>query len=195
MSFLQIWYLGYFSPRRMIELLEDKPAPQWGFFAQLIRAGLDSLALYLPLSLMGREPPTPSYLGFVASSRYYLALVWIAPLVLVAQWLLGAAAIHLLLCLCGRDSDFDRILNITGMSALVVGTLLVIWDWIWIGIGGIDQILLGLSHLVIDVWVVVIIVTGLKKILLVPVWLALPLTITSIASGFPLAVMFMRSPL
>ena len=82
MDFVRIWLLGFYSPRRCIEKLAGKPAPQWGFFAQLLRAALVSLLLYLPLGLMGREPPTPSYLRFVATSHYYLALVWIAPIVL-----------------------------------------------------------------------------------------------------------------
>jgi hypothetical protein len=154
-----------------------------------------SLALYLPLGLAGAEPPIPSYLGFISSSRYYLALVWIAPLVIMAQWLLGAAVIHVVLRLGGRSSNIDQILNVTGMAALVVGTVLMIWDWLWFAIGGIDQIWLGTSHLVIDLWGVVIIVTGLKKILGIPVWLALLLTPVSIAVSFPLAIMFMRSPL
>ena len=195
MSFFRVWCLGYFSPRRLIEQLEDKPAPQWGFIAQLLRAAAVSLVLYLPLGLTGTQPPIPSYLSFVESCRYYLALVWIAPLVIMAQWLLGAAVIHLVLRLSGRGSSIDQILNITGMAALVVGSVLIIWDWLWYAIGGIDQIWLGISHLVIDLWGVLIIVTGLKRILRVPVWLAVLLTLASIASSLPPAIMFMRSPL
>jgi hypothetical protein len=195
MKFLRAWFLGYVSPRRLAEQLQDRPAPLWGFMAQLIRATLVSLALYLPIALMGREPPTPSYLPFIESGRYYLALVWIAPLVIIVQWLLGGAVIHTILRIAGRKSDIDRILNITGMAALVVGALLVLWDWLWIASGGLDQIWLGLSHLVIDLWGVVIIVAGLRKILRVPTWLAVLVTIAYIAAAMPLAIMFMRSPL
>jgi hypothetical protein len=194
-EFVRVWLLGYISPRRLVEQLQNRPAPQWGFIAQLIRATLVSLALYLPIALMGREPPTPSYLPVIASSRYYLALVWIAPLVIMIQWLLGGAVIHFILRIVGRKSDIDEILNITGMAALVVGALLVLWDWLWIAMGGLDQIWLGISHLALDIWAVVIIVTGLRRILRVPTWLALLVTIAYIAAAMPLAIMFMRSPL
>jgi hypothetical protein len=48
---------------------------------------------------------------------------------------------------------------------------------------------------VIDIWGIVIIVTGLKRLLRVPIWLAVLLTVVSIAVSMPLAVMFMRSPI
>jgi hypothetical protein len=60
MNFSQVWLTGYFNPSKMMEELAKKPAPHWGFYGQLCRALLDSLLLYLPLALMGREPSTPS---------------------------------------------------------------------------------------------------------------------------------------
>ncbi|NTU76812.1 MAG: hypothetical protein HGA90_03225, partial [Alphaproteobacteria bacterium] len=58
-----------------------------------------------------------------------------------------------------------------GMGALVVGAFLLVWDWVWFAIGGVDQYFLGYSHLVISLWAVVISVIGLKRIVGVPVWL------------------------
>ena len=155
---------------------------------------LDALLLYLPLALLGRQPPTPSFLSFIPSDQYYLALVGLTPFVLSAEWLLGAALVHLILRLGQRPSDIDQILNLSGMAALVVGTFLLMWDWAWFFLGGLNQYLLGISHLLIDIWAIVIIVMGLKRILGVPVWLGIVLSILLIAAAMPLAIMFMRAP-
>jgi hypothetical protein len=71
----------------------------------------------------------------------------------------------------------------------------LVWDWAWIGLGGMNQYLLGISHLALDSWAVVLVVIGLKRILRVPVWLGIPTVILTFAAGMPFAIMFMRSPL
>jgi len=195
MTFIQVWFAGYSHPARLVDGLKGKPAPQWGFYAQLLRAGLDSLLLYLPLFLLERIPPLPSFIHWIPTESYYGALIVIAPFVFAAQWLLGGAAMHVILRLSKLRSDLDQILNLTGMATLVVGAFLVVWDWFWLVAGGMNQYALGISHLVIDVWWVVTIVTGLKRMLGVPVWLGTLLCFLSIAVGMPLAYMFMRSPL
>jgi hypothetical protein len=195
MSFIRVWLTGYYNPVEMIEALRSKPAPHWGFYGQLLRAALDSLLLYLPVALMGRIPPTPSNLSFLPTERYYWHLIWIAPLVLGAVWLLSSAFTHLVLRLAGRPSEFDQILNIVGMATLVVGAFILVWDWAWFALGGVNQYFLGISHLVIDLWGVVIVTIGLKRILDVPIWLGAVLGLLGIATSLPLAIMFMRSPL
>jgi len=117
-----------------------------------------------------------------------------APLVLLAELLMGSVVIHVLLRLMGRHSDIDQILNISGMSALVVGVVLIPWDWAWFALGVADQYFLGISHLVIDLWAVVIMVVGLRRILSVPPWLSIVLSIITILVQLPMAMMFMRSP-
>jgi hypothetical protein len=195
MSFFRVWLSGYYHPARFAEGLRDRPAPQWGFYAVLLRSLALSLLTYLPLYALGRVPPTPSYLPFLATERYYGALLWIAPLVVASQWLLDAALVHVVLRLLGRPSDVDHILNLSAMTGLVVGAFLILWDWIWIALGGMDQILLGTSHLVLDAWFVVLNTTGLKRLLGVPAWLGVLLSVLMIAAAMPLAIMFMRSPL
>ena len=195
MSFFRVWFLGYTNPAKMIEALRSKPAPHWGLLAQLVRALLDSFLLYLPLSLMGRVPPTPSHLSFLPTEQYYAALIWLAPVVLIAEQLMQAAVIHVVIRLTGRPSNFDQIVNIVGMSALVVGAFLLVWDWLWLASGGMDQYFLGYSHLVISLWAVVISVIGLKRILGVPVWLGVLLSLLAMPVALPFAIMFMRSPM
>jgi hypothetical protein len=194
MGFLRVWLTGYYSPDRLFEELRSRPAPHWGLFAQFLRGVLDSLVLYLPVYLMGRQPPTPSFLPFVPTEGYYLGLVWLAPVVLVAQMLVGAAVIHVLLRLLGRESDIDQIINIIGMAALIVGTVLIPWDWAMYALGVANQYVLGVTHLVIALWAIAIEAVGLNRILGVPVGLAIVLAITTIPVGLPFAVMFMRSP-
>lgn len=194
MEFLRLWFTGYVNPHKLIDALRFKPAPHWGFYAQLLRTVLDSALIYLPVALMGRIPPTPSNLSFIPTERYYSALIWLGPPVLSLQMLINVSFLHLTLRLMGRRSDFDQILNLVGMAALVVGAFLIPWDWSWFFIGGVDQYFLGISHLVIDLWGVFIIVLGMKRILGVPVWLGVSLNILAIAVSLPVAIMFMRSP-
>jgi hypothetical protein len=195
MDFLRIWLTGYVSPWKFAEGLKGRPAPQWGFYAQSLRALLDSVFLFLPLFLLGRAPAMPSYLRFIPTETYYGALVWLAPMAFTAQWLLGGGVMHLVLRLTGRPSDFDQLLNITGMATLVVGAFLIVWDWIWIIAGGMNQYWLGYSHLLIDAWGGVIAVRGLRELLDVPIWLGVCMYVLAIAAALPIAIMFMRSPL
>ena len=193
--YIQLWFTAYVSPSRFARELEGEPAPSWGFLASLQRAFMDGLLLYLPLALMGRIPPERSYLSFVADERYYAALVVIAPLVLLAEWLLAGAAMHLALRLIGFRSSFDQILNITGFVALAIGSVLLVWDWIWIGLGGFSQYTLGISHLAIDIWGIAIAAIAFRCTLDVPVWLGAFVNLLGIIVALPFAIMFMRSPL
>ena len=143
---------------------------------------------------MGRVPPTHSFLSFVPTERYYAALIWMGPFVLLAEMLMGVVVIHVLLRLMGRHSDIDQIINIVGMSALIVGAVLIPWDWVWFALGGVAQYFLGISHLVISLWATVIMAVGLRRIHSVPLWLGIVLSIISIPVQLPIAMMFMRSP-
>jgi hypothetical protein len=194
MDFLRIWLIGYLNPSGMVEELAKRPAPRWGFYGQLCRAMLDSLLLYLPLALMGWEPSTPSYLSFLSNDVYYAASVFLMPFFLLAQWLLLSVTVHGVLRLGGWQSDVDQILNITGMAALVVGAFLVVWDWGYILLGGRDPVLLGVSHLVLDIWVVYITVIGFRRVLGIPTWLAILLNVLWLLLGLPLAILFVRGP-
>jgi hypothetical protein len=144
---------------------------------------------------MGRVPPTPSNLTILPTQDYYWHLIWLSPLVLGAEWLISCAFVHVVIRLSGRASDFDQILNISGMSTLVVGAALLVWDWMWFMLGGVDQYFLGISHLLISMSAVTLGAIGLKRILGVPVWLGALLNILTIPISLAFAIMFMRSPL
>ena len=195
MSFVRVWFTGYYNPVKMIDQLRSKPAPQWGFYGMFLRAALDALLLYLPLAIMGLIPPTPSNLSFLPTEQYYGHLVWLAPIVLAAQWLLTSVFTHVVLRLTGRRSDVDKVLNIYGMSALIVGAFILLWDWTWLAVGGVDQYFMGISHLVISLWGVAIETIGLKRLLGVPIWLGAILSFLTIPIALPFGIMFMRSPI
>jgi hypothetical protein len=194
MDFVRLWLTGYVRPTRFIDELKSKPAPHWGVYGQLLRAGLDSVLVYLPVALTGRIPPTPSYVSLIPTEGYYTALIGLGPVVLMVQLLIEASFLHVAIRLSGRRSDFDQILNVVGMAALVVGAVLIPWDWMWYAIGGVDQYLLGISHLVISLWSTLLIVLGLRRILGVPVVLAVLVSVLAIPVSLPVAIMFMRSP-
>jgi hypothetical protein len=93
-----------------------------------------------------------------------------------------------------RNSDIDQILNIIGMSALIVGAVLIPWDWAMYVLGVANQYFLGVTHLAISLWAVVIMVVGLRRLLSVPLGLGIILSIIPILVALPFAMMFMRSP-
>jgi hypothetical protein len=194
-TFLQVWAAGYRHPAQLIDALRTKPAPHWGLYAQLVRALLDALLLYLPLALIGRQPSTPSYLTFVPTERYFSASLLLAPVFLLALWLLMGATLHVILRLGGWPSDVDQILNITGMAGLVVGAVLVVWDWLWVLAGWQNVVWLGISHLILALYAIAITALGFVRILGLPGWLAVLLNVLYMLLGEPLAAIFMRAPI
>ena len=105
MNYVKLWLTAYVNPRKFADELRMKPAPQWGFFAALQRGLMDSLLTYLPVYLLGSTPPTPSNLTFISTENYYGALIFLAPIVLVAIWLISSALTHLILKLSYKRSD------------------------------------------------------------------------------------------
>jgi hypothetical protein len=195
MTYLKLWFTAYINPRKFSDELANSPAPSWGFFAALQRGLMDSLLIYLPMCLLRRVLPTPSYLSFIPNEKYYGALIVLGPIILLAEWLLSSSLMHLILRLSKRSSNIDKVLNISGFAALAIGTVLVLWDAVWLLVGGMNQYGLGISHLIIDLWAVAITTIALKRILKVPLWLGILLNIIGMIVSMPFAIMFMRSPL
>jgi len=195
MNYAKLWLTAYLNPGRFADQLSKAPAPAWGFFAALQRGLMDSFLIYFPVYLLGRVPPEPSYLSFLPTERYYGTLIILAPFVMIAELLLSSSLMHLILRLSKRHSDIDKLMNISGFTALAIGSVIIVWDAFWLVIGGMTQYSLGISHLIIDIWAIVITTIALKRMLDVPVWLGILLNIAGIAISMPLAIMFMRSPI
>ena len=194
MNFVQVWLAAYTNPSRFADALRGKPAPHWGLYALVLRCSMDSLLIYLPAALMGRHPPTPSYVTFLPTENYFTTLIWLTPVIFIIQWLLGAGVMHVALRLRRLPSDIDQILNMTGMASLAIAAVLVLWDWLWFLIGGVDQYFLGVSHLVIDIWWFVLVVSALKKTLGVPVQAGIIVNALAFVAAMPFAIIFMRAP-
>ncbi len=80
------------------------------------------------------------------------------------------------------------------MPTIVVGAFILVWDWLCFALGGMNQYLLGSTHLAISLWAVLIEAIGLKRILGVPLWLGALLGFLTIPVALPFGIMFMRSP-
>lgn len=192
-SFLQVWMTGYYRPSLAVEQLRDKPAPQWGLYGALIRSVLVSLFWYLPAHLLHRQTASPPVLTIFNPQSYYLAMIIIFPVFTLMSWVLDSALVHVILRLTGRQSDIDQILNINGMGYLIIGPLLVAWDWITLAFGWESAVVTwGLIHLIIDLWYIIFVITGLKRILHLPLWLAAALVAFLFIYSVPLAMLFIR---
>lgn len=194
-GFLRTWFIGYYHPAAFAEAMRLAPSPHWGLLAVILRAAMDALLIYLPVTLLGRQPSMPSFLTFAPTERYFSFAAAISLPVFLGQWLLTCTALHVILRLLKRHSEVDLILNITGMEGLIIGAFLVVWDWVWILLGWTDYNALGISHLVIDLWGVVLSVTCFKRLLGVPVPLGIALNIIGIMLSLPFGILFMRAPI
>jgi hypothetical protein len=195
MNFLQTWITGYYNPPKLAAELSVKKAPQWGFYATGLRGLMTSLFLYLPLFLMGNTPTTPSWLTFIPDSNYFLISIFFVPVFFYLLWLFIAALLYLVIRLSGLKTDIDQILNITGFNSLVTGTFILLWDWIWIIMGWHNPIFLGTSHLIIDIWFIIITSFCFIRILNLKPLMAILLNLLIIITSVPLAMIFMRAPI
>jgi hypothetical protein len=194
MTFFQVWIAGYYNPFKLVVAVRDGPAPRWGFYATLLRGALDSLLIYLPLTLAGGQPALQSMITLIPTEQYYLYSVFFMPAFFLAQWLLLSALVNLIIRLAGQQSSFDSVLNITGISGLVVGTILVPWDWLWILAGWSNETALGISHIIFAMYSVFITTLGLHQICRLKIRFALLLNLVWMGTGIFLAMVIVRPP-
>jgi hypothetical protein len=185
----------------MVDILKIQDGPALGLVATMIRGLLDSLVLFLPLYLVGRHPSMHSYLSFVKTENYFLFLVFICPLFFLLLWLFQSGCIYLILRLSGNETrkiekcKIDHILNIIGLASLIVGFILVLWDWIWILLNSTHYIWLGISHLIIDGWFIYLFAISLKELMGIKIWWGIALAVLAIMLALLPAMLIMRSPL
>lgn len=193
MEFLRLWWFGYTRPSAFVDGIMAGRGWLLGFAGQGVRVALDSLFEYLPVALMGWVPPAPPVIPIPANG-YYWFLVFAAPTIIFAEMLLGSVAAHGILRALHRESDLGFLVNVSGMTALVVGAVIVVWDWTWFALGFHDQVFLGITHLVLDGWAIYLSVLAMRRRLGVPVTLGIGLNIVGMVVALSLAVPFMRSP-
>lgn len=194
MKILRLWFNGFVKPTKMIETIKEESNPRIGFQAVFIRSLLNSIFLFLPLHLIGKQPSMESWLSIIDTKNYFLFLTIVTPYVFIVMWLFLSGAIYLLVTIKGRYR-FDHILNIFGIVSLVVGSFLVVWDWLWILIGSKNYVLLGYSHLLFDCWAIWLTIICLKKIMDIKYSIGFILNLIWILLSFPIAILIMRAPL
>jgi hypothetical protein len=192
---IKSWIYGYINPNKMIDILTVQRSPKIGFFATLLRSLMDSLFLFLPIYFLGRQPSLPSYLSFIKTENYYSFLALIIPFYFILQWLFLSGVLYIILRSLGKKIEFDHLLNIFGLISLVVGFFLILWDWPWIIARSENYMLLGVTHLIIDIWAIVLAIICLKKIIGIKIWLGVLLNIVWMILALPPAMLIMRSPL
>ncbi len=195
MNFIQVWLTGYRHPGKAFEELGLKPAPHWGFYATLLRIiGILTLS-YLPALLLKHQISPSSYITLLPTENYYVILLFLAPAVHLANWLMLTALAHLILRLMGHPGGMDQLLNIHGMTALMVWPVLQIFDWAAILLGGRSEIFLGISHVLIDLLLyMTLALIGYKRLLQLPIRTGLLLIIVQLLVGIPIAALFLRMP-
>lgn len=194
MNFFKTWITGYYNPGKLAGELSEKRSPHWGIYATGIRGLFNSLLLYLPLAIMGKEPTSPSWLTFLPTADYYTVSVFFVPLFFYFTWLFLSAFIHLIIRLLRLKSNIDQILNITGFNSLIIGAFILFWDWLWILTGWHNPPMLGFSHLIIDTWYVIITSVCFIRILNLKPITAVLLNLLWIVTSVPIAMLFMRAP-
>jgi Yip1 domain len=190
MNLFRYWWTGLVHPSKAFESLAKKPAPSWGFWIVLVFNLLISSTTLLPLVLLHRLPFLSSWLTFLPTDKYLLAEIFFLPPLRLAVWLIGAAIIHLGLRLAKQASNYDILLNIGGLGYLVIMPLILVSDWLLIGLNA--YWLAEYTHPLAAFWGVVLSVIGLEKLLGVRKGVAIGLVILSTALSLPLLAVFAR---
>ena len=193
-GFLRVVLLGYWNPAQFAEAVRDVPNPGWGLLAVLIRAAMDSLFIYLPPALMGWRPWPDPTITFLHAETYYWFLVWFTPVFMLFLWVYLAGVTHVVLRLTRRRTDMDFVLNVGGFVQLVVGAVLVVWDWGYFALGMRNPVALGITHWILAQWGTVLVIVAYRKSLDLPVWFTLALYIFTAAASYPIIMLVMRSP-
>jgi hypothetical protein len=193
-TFLNIWRTGYLHPRRAFLMLRWAPAPHYGLYGILLRAASVALLWMLPRALMGLQPLSAPGYPFITRSNYYWHALWLYPVFEIGCWLLFSGLIHLMLRLVGKQSSYDAILNISGMSTIIVEPALRLWDWLAFALGwNGNLVFLGVSHILLAwSWGTYLAAVAYQEILGVPPRWSVPLSLLVNLLFIPLAAVFLR---
>jgi hypothetical protein len=194
-EFVRAWVAGYGKPAEMVKYLYKRKGPGIGITTTIIRGLLNSLLMYLPLFLLGRQPSYHGYIPFMPNEKYFLFLAIIVPFYFLLQTFILSLIIYLVLKALKKKAALYHLFNIAGMVGLIVGAVLICWDWVWVAMNSTNYVLLGISHLIIDVWAICLTVLAYKKILNISYGLGIALNILWLALGLPMAMLIMRAPL
>ncbi|MGD2157844.1 MAG: hypothetical protein PVG32_13300 [Anaerolineales bacterium] len=162
-EFLRVWFLAITKPKKAFSILEERPAPMWGLKAILVRFIGTSLTSILALYLIDFRPFVASYLKILNEENYYLAEIFFLPFFGLGAWLLSSALVHLILRISKQESSIDWIMNVIGISLLVVMPFVWILDWTGIVFGFYGATFTIPIHASISFWEVGLMAVGFKR--------------------------------
>ena len=192
-DFLIVWFNAIYRPGTVFRILEEKPAPQWGFTSILVRFVGTSITSILALRLLNYQPFVSSYLTFLTESNYYHAEVFFLPLFGIGAWLLASSLIHLILKISKSQSDIDWVMNVIGFSLLVVMPVVWFVDWTGIALGFYGATFTIPIHAAVSLWEIGLMATGFKRMGTMRWASAIILgMIVKIGVFIPLAAIFIR---
>ena len=190
MNIFQIWWTGVTRPAKAFDALKSKPAPVWGFWVVLVFNLLISITTLLAQYLLRQPPFLESWLTFLPTENYRLAEMFFLPPLRILVWVMAAGVIHLELRLANKASNFDIILNISGLGYLVMMPFVLLSDWLLIALNA--YWLAEYTHPLAALWGLILTVIGLKELLGTKTGLAVALAIVSTAVSIPLLAIFAR---
>lgn len=192
MNFLRLWLLGIMNPPRMFGELKSKQAPQWGLWAVLVSSIVSSLTTFLPMHLLGHVPFSPSNLSILSLDQYYRAQTFFFPVFALVVWLLTSSVAHVILRFGHKQTNFDQILNIVGISGLIFMPVDWLWDWAAIALNWYQMIAMSIVHSIFALWEIALITMGFIKIIQLKPLPSAGLATITVALSISLATIFVR---
>ncbi len=103
-----------------------------------------------------------------------------------------SSIVHVILRLAGNASNFDQILNITGMGMLIPMPVVWLWDWIAVALNWYQVTVMAVTHSVFAFWGVGLYTVGFRKILRLRTLLAIILALVITSVYISLAMFLIR---
>lgn len=190
---VRLWLTGLRRPAEACREVAGRDPPRWGLTVVVAFNLAISATTLVALALSGQQPFLPSWLTFLPTEHYYRAEILFLPVLRVAAWLLGSAAMHLTLRVTGRPSDFDVLLNLGGLVYLVVVPYTMVVDWVLIAVDAYGLGLAATVHGAVALaWSVGLYAVGLRSVLGIGRAPALVAAIVGEAASLPLLAIFAR---
>ncbi|MBD3408271.1 MAG: hypothetical protein GF411_19265 [Candidatus Lokiarchaeota archaeon] len=192
MNLVEAWKCIYRTPRETFTVIADKKAI-FSVKAYLLRGIATSILFFLPLVFLGRSPEPPSFIIFWPTDEYYKIMVFIYPIVSIAILFINGSLVHVILQMLSKSNDIDKILNVSGIANLATFPLLLSFDWISLLIfGGLDPIIIGIIHILIDGFYLYIMIIGYHENLGLNWKLTFLLFIVQMIVSVPIAALLFR---
>ncbi len=117
------------NPSLTWQALKSKTGPYYGLAGVIFCWLGRDLLIIVPWYFMGIEPWQPSYISFLTPENYYFWEMLFLPDFGLLIWLTGSALLYLFLRIVEWPVAFDQVLNLTGITALIIAPIGIVLDW------------------------------------------------------------------